>query len=335
MQISVICCGCIGKMLAKNIAKYDQAQLHFVFDTNTKLAEAVAAKLNVRATQSVKELIESSETDAILIAAPTFLHVDLIEQDVAAGKAVLCEKPIDLDLARVDACARKISGSNGLIQLGFNRRFDPGHRAAREAAATGEIGDLHQVIISSRDLGLPPEAYLENSGGMFKDMTIHDFDIARYMLNGDEIATIYATGSAKVDPEMMSRVKDIDTSMIIMTTKAGRQVHIHNSRSAAYGYDQRIELFGSKGMLISGNHKKHAMTRYSGMATETAPPYQNFFIERYQTSFNAEISAFVRAFETNGAPEASFDDGRMALVLAEAALLSMREGRAVPPQEIK
>lgn len=335
MRISVLGCGRIGEMHARNIVQHDQAQLGYVFDANTALAEAVAAKFNVRATSSSEELIRSDETDAILIAAPTFLHVDLIEQGVAAGKAVLCEKPIDLNLARVDACAEKIAGKNALIQLGFNRRFDPGHRAAREAAAAGEIGDLHQIIITSRDPGLPPEAYLDNSGGMFKDMTIHDFDIARYMLNGDEIATVYATGSARVDPEMMTRVGDIDTGMIIMTTKAGRQVHINNSRSAAYGYDQRIELFGSKGMLISGNQKEHAMTRYSDTATETAAPYQNFFIERYQASFNAEISAFVKAFETKGAPEASFDDGRMALVLAEAALLSMREGRVVTPQEIK
>ncbi|MBO9443885.1 inositol 2-dehydrogenase [Phaeobacter italicus] len=335
MRISVLGCGRIGEMHAKNIAQHDQAHLGFVFDADTKLAETVAAKYNTRATASSEELIESPETDAILIAAPTFLHVDLIEQGVAAGKAVLCEKPIDLNLARVDACAEKIAGHDTLIQLGFNRRFDPGHRAARDAVVAGEIGDLHQVIVTSRDPGLPPEAYLEGSGGMFKDMTIHDFDIARYMLNGDEVATVYAAGSAKVDPDMMRRVGDIDTGMILMTTKAGCQVHINNSRSAAYGYDQRIELFGSKGMLISGNRKEHELTRYSGAATETAAPYQNFFIERYQASFHAEISAFVRAFETNGAPEASFDDGRMALVLAEAALLSMREGRVVTPQEIK
>jgi myo-inositol 2-dehydrogenase/D-chiro-inositol 1-dehydrogenase len=260
-------------------------------------------------------------------------HADYIEQAVAAGKPVLCEKPIDLSLARVDACAEAIRGKSAVIQLGFNRRFDPGHRAARDAVRAGEIGDLHQVVITSRDPGMPSRAYYESAGGLFRDMTIHDFDLARFMLD-EEPEEVFAIGGRLIDPEMMTELDDFDSGMIILRTASGRMCHINNSRTAVYGYDQRVELLGTEGMLISGNRKPNEVTHFSASHTERAAPYLNFFIERYREAFDAEIGAFVEAVETGVAPEVGFEDGRRALMLAEAATKSAAEGRVVRVSEI-
>jgi len=332
LKIAVLGCGRIGRMHAETISLHADAALTGVFDVYAPAAEDVAARFDVQNFASAKDVFASGDVDAILIATTTPTHVGFIEQGVAAGKPILCEKPIDLSLNRVNACADKIAGTSVPIMLGFCRRFDPGHRAARQAVRDGEVGDLHQVIITSRDPGMAPAAYVETSGGIFRDMTIHDLDLARYML-GEEVATVSAHGSRLVDPDLMAKCDDYDTVVVTLTTASGKQAVITNSRAAAYGYDQRVELFGSKGMVISGNRHETPVTKHLANATNISAPLQNFFIERYHEAFVAEIDSFVKA--ARGAPvEVGFEDGRAALVLADAAVRSVEESRVVAVSEI-
>lgn len=333
LRIAVLGCGRIGQMHAANVARHPRAELVAVYDVNQAAADTVAKALGVRAAASAAEVFASSDVDAVLIATATPTHADYIEMAVAAGKPALCEKPIDLNLARVNACAAKIGNTQLPIQLGFNRRYDPGHSAARNAMLAGDIGDLHQVIITSRDPAIPPRAYLEAAGGLFRDMTIHDFDLARFML-GEEPTEVFAVASALIDPALGAALNEVDSAMFILRTASGKQCHINNSRTAVYGYDQRVELMGSKGMIISDNRKPHEMRRYSATTVEAAQPYQFFFLERYNEAFMAEIDGFVDCIEKGAKPLASFEDGRRALILAEAAYLSMKERRLVQVSEI-
>lgn len=333
LRIAVIGTGRIGRMHAENIAAHPRAALAGVQDIHAPSAAEVGRKLGVAVFDSAEAVLASPEVDAILIASSTATHADLIEMAVAAGKPVLCEKPIDLSLDRVNACARAIAGSRVPIMLGFVRRLDPGHKAVRDAIAEGRIGELHQVVITSRDPDIAPDAYIEASGGIFRDMTIHDFDMARYML-GEEVTEVTATGSRLVKPDLMERCGDYDTVTAVLKTASGKQCVITNSRRAVYGYDQRVEAFGSAGMAISENLALNGLRLYAADFTDQARPLLNFFIERYQTAFAAEIGAFVEAIEQGTEPVITFEDGRQALVLAEAAIRSAAEGRTVPTREI-
>ncbi len=333
LRIAVLGCGRIGKMHAANIARHPRADLAAVYDVHRPSAETVAKAHGATAAASAEAIFGSPDVDAVLIATATPTHADYIEMAIAAGKAVLCEKPIDLSLARVNACAAAIGQTTIPIQIGFNRRYDPGHSAARSALLAGEIGDLHQVIITSRDPGMPPRAYLEAAGGLFRDMTIHDFDLARFML-GEEPTEVFALANALIDPALGAAIDDVDSAMIVLRTASGKQCHINNSRTAVYGYDQRVELLGSTGMLVSDNRKPHQLRRYTSQSVEASEPYQFFFIERYVEAFMAEIDGFVDCVEKGTKPLASFEDGRRALVLAEAAYRSLREKRLVQVSEV-
>lgn len=332
-RIAVLGCGRIGKMHAANVAAHPGAALATVYDVHAPSAQAVAAAHGVPVAADPRAIFDAADIDAVLIATATETHADYIEMAVAAGKPVLCEKPIDLSLARVNRCAEAIKDRDVPIQLGFNRRFDPGHRAARDAMRAGEIGDLYQVVITSRDPSPPPRAYLETAGGLLRDMTIHDFDLARFMLD-DEPVEVFAVANALIDPALGAALDEVDTAMIVMRTGDGKQCHINNSRMAVYGYDQRVELLGASGMLLSDNRKPHEMKRYSGQASEVSAPYLDFFIERYHEAFMAEIAAFVEVVERGVPPDVGFEDGRKALILAEAAYKSLAEGRAVRVDEI-
>jgi myo-inositol 2-dehydrogenase / D-chiro-inositol 1-dehydrogenase len=333
VRFAVLGCGRIGAMHAANIAAHPRARLAAVQDINRAAAEGVAASTGAQVMESAAEVFASPDVDAVLIATATDTHADLLEQAVAAGKPVLCEKPIDLSLSRVNRCAGKIRGATLPIQIGFVRRFDPGHKAVHDAVRAGDIGELHQVIVTSRDPGLAPEAYLKVSGGILRDMTIHDFDMARYIL-GEEPAEVFAAGSRLVAPALMEKLQDYDTISVVMTTASGKQAMIINSREAAYGYDQRIEAFGSKGMAVSENRRPHHMVLSGKGFADHGAPLLNFFIERYREAFDAEISAFVEAVETRRPAVVGFEDGRLALVLAEAALRSIAERRAVKVTEV-
>lgn len=332
IRIAVLGTGRIGRMHAENIAAHPRAALAGVYDVIAAAAREVAEKLGVPAFDSVESVLASPDVDAVLIATSTPTHADLLEQAVAAGKPVLCEKPIDLSLDRVNAAATRIAGSNVPVMLGFVRRFDPGHAAVRAAVESGRVGDLHQVIVTSRDPGMAPADYIEVSGGIFRDMTIHDFDMARFVLCED-VTTVSATGSRLVDPALMERCDDYDTVTVVLTTASGKQAVISNSRRAVYGYDQRVEAFGSAGMAISENRTPNHMRLYGTDFTDQAQPLMSFFIDRYEQAFAAEIGEFVDAVEQGRAPSVGFEDGRQALILAEAAIRSVRENRPVQTSE--
>ena len=331
--IGILGCGRIGRMHATNIAAHPRTRLGCIYDAHAAAAADLGSEHGIPVAESAAAIFADPGIDAVLVASTTTTHADYIEMAVSAGKPVLCEKPIDLDLDRVNRCAAAIAGTTVPVQIGFNRRFDPGHRSARDRARAGDIGPLHQVIITSRDPELPSRNYIESAGGLLRDMTIHDFDLARYMLD-DEPVEVFAVTSALIDRRLADDLNDADTAMIIMRTANGQQCHINNSRAAVYGYDQRIELMGANGMLISGNRRPNAVEHHTATHTGAAAPYLYFFIERYHDSFMAEISAFADAVENGIAPEVGFEDGRKALILAEAAYRSIAENRFVHIDEL-
>ena len=319
-------CGRIGRMHARNIRAHAGAELVACYDVAGPAAAALADELGSSQSQSVDAALADPRVQAVFIASSTDTHVELIARSVQAGKAVLCEKPIDLDIARVDACWRAIAELRPMVMLGFNRRFDPSFRALRDRLAAGEIGRVEQVVITSRDPAPPPPSYVAGSGGLFRDMTIHDFDMARY-LAGD-IVEVQAMGANLIDPEIEAQ-GDVDAAMLVMRAASGALVHINNSRRCAYGYDQRIEVFGQAGMLQAHNRHLTTVEAWNSERTRAMDPVPNFFIARYADAYRVELDHFIECIETGAAPLAGFADGREALRLADAALESMASGRAV------
>ncbi|MEM7047578.1 MAG: inositol 2-dehydrogenase [Pseudomonadota bacterium] len=334
VKIGLLGCGRIGRMHADILARHPQVTLTSVYDVNAEAAREVAQACDTQVAANAEDIFADGSVDGVLVATATPTHVGFIEQAVAAGKPVLCEKPIDLDLDRVQACAQIIRGSTVPIMLGFNRRFDPGHRAVHKAAHGGDIGEIHQVIITSRDPEMPSHAYMRESGGLFRDMTIHDFDLARYML-GEEPVSVFAVGTALIDPGFGAETGEIDTAMILMQTASSRQCCINNSRRAVYGYDQRVEIHGSKGMLLSDNRRNHEARHHTATATGISEPYEFFFIERYAQAYRAEIDAFIQIIKDKTPSPVGFEDGHRALVLAEAAYKSMKDRSLVMVSEIE
>jgi len=319
-------CGRIGRVHAGNIAAHPDAELIACYDVAGPASAAVAAELGTTQAQSVDEVLADPRVQAVFIASSTDTHVELIARSVQAGKAVLCEKPIDLDIARVDACWRAIAGLRPVVMLGFNRRFDPSFRALRDRVAAGEIGRVEQVVITSRDPAPPPASYVAGSGGLFRDMAIHDFDMARY-LAGD-IVEVQAMGANLINPAIQA-AGDIDAAMLVMRAASGALVHVNNSRRCAYGYDQRIEVFGQEGMLQAHNRHLTTVEAWGHERTRAMDPVQDFFIARYADAYRAELDHFIECVETGAAPLAGFAEGREALALADAALESMASGRIV------
>jgi myo-inositol 2-dehydrogenase/D-chiro-inositol 1-dehydrogenase len=299
--------------------------LRYVVDVNAAAAAALAGKYGAQVA-NVRTALADAAVDAVIIASSTDTHADLAIAAAKAGKAIFCEKPIDLSLRRVDQCLAAVKKARVPMFVGFNRRFDPSFAALHAQIGRGAIGDVEQVIISSRDPGLPPLAYLKVSGGQFRDMTIHDFDMARWLL-GEEPTEVFAFGSCLVD-RAVGKIGDTDSAMILLKTASGRLAHINNSRRASYGYDQRIEVHGSKGRLLAGNQTATTVELANETAVSSDKPL-HFFLERYATAYRAELAAFVDAL-TQGTPlPVTGEDGRRAIVLAEAALKSLRTGRAV------
>lgn len=334
LRMGLIGCGRIGALHARVIAAHPDAVLTVACDTHGPSAAGIAAQTGARATVEPRTLFDADDVDAVLVASLTETHADYIEAAVAAGRAVLCEKPIDLDLARARRCAAAIAGQPVPVQIGFNRRFDPGHAALRAAVVAGDIGDPLQIIITSRDPAPPPLSYLARAGGMIRDMTIHDFDLARFLLDGDEVRHVHAVAGALIDPAIAADPGDVDCAMILMTTARGRQVLINNARQASYGYDQRLEVLGTAGMLQSGNRRPHAVLRFDGQVTNGGVPYLSFFTERYDEAFRRQFDSFVSAVTSGRPPSVGFDDGLQALRLAEAAYASLARGAPVDVADI-
>ncbi|WP_428377562.1 inositol 2-dehydrogenase [Lichenicoccus sp.] len=326
VRFAVLGCGRIGRMHAANVARHPDATLVSVFDVTLDAAAEVAGRLGVRQAASVEEVMADAGIDAVLIATSTDSHVELIIAAARAGKAALCEKPIDLDMARVTRCWNEIGSLNPTVMIGFNRRFDPSFAALRRRAHAGEIGRIEQVVITSRDPGPPPIAYIKGSGGLFRDMTIHDFDMARSLVG--DIVEVSAFGASLVDPAI-GEAGDIDAAMVTMRAASGALVHINNSRRCSYGYDQRLEVFGETGMLVAGNRRETSVEMFNAKSTQAADPVLHFFIQRYADAYAAEIAHFVGCVQDKATPTPSFGDGMAALLLADAANESLRTGRSV------
>ncbi len=317
--------GRIGAIHAANVAASPNARLRYVVDVNQAAATALAHKHGARAA-NVGTALGDPEVDAVIIASSTDTHADLAIAAAKAGKAIFCEKPIDLALKRVDACLAAVKKAKVPMLVGFNRRFDPSFAALRQRIVDGAIGAVEQVIVTSRDPGPPPVSYLKVSGGQFRDMTIHDFDMARWLL-GEEPSEIFAYGSCLVDPDI-AKVGDTDSVMVVMKTKSGKLAHINNSRRAAYGYDQRIEVHGAKGRLLAGNRTPTTVEQADATNVSADKPL-HFFLERYADAYRIELAAFLDALENKRPMPAGAEDGRRALVLAEAATKSLRTGKPV------
>ncbi len=324
LEFAVFGAGRIGSIHSGNIARRGDARLKYVVDLNASAASALAAKHGAQATDAATALADKS-VGAVLIASSTDTHADLCIASAKAGKAIFCEKPIDLSLARVDECLNAVRVSKVPMLVGFNRRFDPSFASLKSRIGHGEIGAVEQVIITSRDPGLPPLEYLKVSGGQFRDMTIHDFDMARWLL-GEEPHTLFATASCLVDPAVAG-AGDVDSCMVVMRTKSGRLCHINNSRRAAYGYDQRIEVHGALGRLIAGNVQPTTVELANATSVSADKPL-HFFLERYAQAYVNEMDAFISAVMKKTPMPVGAEDGRRALVLAETALASLASGRA-------
>ena len=318
--------GRIGRVHAASLAAHPQTELAVVHDPVEAAALEVATQYGAVPTQDAGVILGDRSIGAVIIASPTSTHIDLLAAAVRAGKAVLCEKPIDLDLARVDACWEELQGLESTVMVGFNRRFDPTFAEIRDRVAAGEIGQLEQLLITSRDPAPAPAAYIAGSGGLFRDMTIHDFDLARFFLG--EVVEVQATGANLIEP-YIAEAGDIDSAIVTLRGAGGELGQIVNSRRCAFGYDQRLEAFGADGMLTAQNQAATSVRRSGAAGTETAPPYLTFFLDRYTPAYRAELDHLVSCVEQGKAPSPGFADGRAALVLADAANESMKTGQAV------
>ncbi|MFC7704011.1 inositol 2-dehydrogenase [Plastorhodobacter daqingensis] len=330
IRFALLGAGRIGQVHAKAITGTAGASLVAVAEPHLPLAEGIRDRHGAEI-RSLEEIAAADDIDAVVLCTPTDTHADQIEFFARAGKAIFCEKPVDLSLDRVRACLEVVRATGARLMVGFNRRFDPHFQAVRAAIDAGRIGAVEMVSITSRDPGPPPADYIRASGGIFRDMTIHDFDMARFLL-GEDIETVFATASVLIDPAIAA-LGDHDSASLILTTATGRQCLISNSRRATYGYDQRIEVHGAAGMIAAENQRPVSIELANGDGF-TRPPLHDFFMTRYTAAYAAEIAAFIAALRAGEDPKPGGEEGLAALALAEAALRSVAEKRAVRVDEI-
>ncbi len=332
LRVGLIGAGRIGRMHAGLLAGgVNGAMLSAVADAMADLAEEIGRTYNVPAVRTDR-LIADPAIDAVAICAPTSTHVRYIIEAAEAGKSIFCEKPVSLELAEVDRALAVVSRVGARLMVGFNRRFDPSHAAVRAAVANGSVGAPHLVRITSRDPEPPPMSYARGSGGIFLDMTVHDFDMARYVV-GSEVVEVTAAGAVRIEPEL-EEIGDVDTAVTMLRHENGCLTVIDNSRQASYGYDQRVEVLGAKGLAGSDNPRATTAFTWDGSGTRTATlPY--FFIERYRESYLRQWEAFIASVASGTPPPTSGADGRAALVLGLAAKRSLSEHRTVQTAEIQ
>ena len=332
LRMGVLGCGRIGRMHAELLAgRVRGARLTRVYDLLPDVAASTAATYGAAVAESAHDLIGAADVDAVAICTSTDTHVELIEAAAAAAKPIFCEKPVTQELAAIDRAAAAVTAAGITFHVGFNRRFDPSHRAVHDAVAAGEVGDVHLVRITSRDPEPPPIDYITVSGGIFLDMTIHDFDMARF-ITGSEVETVYATGGVLVD-EAIGEAGDIDTAVVVLNHANGAITSIDNSRRTVYGYDQRVEAFGSAGMAGSDNPLQHTTVRHSAAGAHR-PALPHFFLDRYLPSYLAQWEDFVVRAAAGQPASVDMVDGRAPLVMGLAAARSLAEGRPVTLAEV-
>jgi myo-inositol 2-dehydrogenase/D-chiro-inositol 1-dehydrogenase len=332
LGVGVVGVGRIGRMHAELLARQvPGAEVAGVYDAHEPSARDVAGALGVAAAGGLEELLADADVDAVAICTSTDTHAGLIVAAAEAGKAIFCEKPVSLDLAEVDRALAAVEAAGVPFQIGFNRRFDAAHAAVAAAVSDGEVGEPQLVRISSRDPAPPPLDYVRVSGGIFLDMTIHDFDMARFV-TGSEVEEVYARGAVRVDPGF-AEAGDVDTAVVTLVHENGCLTTIDNSRQAVYGYDQRVEVFGSTGMAASENPLAHTAVVRTREGTRM-PTLPYFYLERYVPSYLREWEAFVAAVRGGETPPVTTIDARAPLVIGMAAWRSLREGRPVRLEEI-
>ncbi len=334
IRVGVLGAGRIGKIHAANIAaRIPGAVVEAIADPNFAFAKELAEKLHVaKVYDDHRKVMEDPAIDAVAICSSTATHAQFMIEAAQAGKHIFCEKPVDHTLEKIDAAIAAVNKAGVKCQIGFNRRFDPNFKRIREYVSSGKIGDLHILRITSRDPAPPPAEYVKGSGGMFLDMTIHDFDMARY-LSGSEVVEVYAAAGVLVDPAI-GQAGDVDTAVITLKFANGAIGTIDNSRKAVYGYDQRAEVFGSGGMAASANNTPNAAV-YSGADGVCSEKPLYFFLERYMDSFIAEMHDFIEAVREDKPTPVTALDGRKPVVIAMAARKSMLENRPVKCSEIE
>ena len=330
LGIALLGAGRIGQVHGAALGATPGARLVAVADTSPDAAVALIARFGGER-RDIEAIASADDIDAVVICTPTNTHADLIERFARAGKAIFCEKPIDLDLARVRSCLEVVAQTGAHLMVGFNRRFDPHFQALKQAIVAGQIGSVEMINITSRDPGPPPEEYIKVSGGIFRDMSIHDFDMARFLL-GEEVESVVAVASVLVDARI-GELGDFDSANVILNTASGRQCAISNSRRASYGYDQRIEVHGALGMVSAENQHQVGVEIATGDGF-VRPALAGFFMDRYVAAYAAEIGAFIASVADRGLAVPGGVDGLKALEIAQAALISVREGRKVALSEV-
>ena len=323
--------GRIGKIHLENLLLMDQVEVVSAMDTQVEGHQFAKKKGIDQIFNSYEQMIKESTIDAVVICSPTDTHADYVQMAAYAGIAVFCEKPLDLNLGRVLEVLKLVESKGIKLMLGFNRRFDQEFLKVKKLVAQGAIGNHHLVKITSRDPQAPPISYIVQSGGLFLDMTIHDFDMARFLVD-KEVVEVYAKGAALINPEL-SRVGDIDSAVITLTYEDGTMAIIDNSREAAYGYDQRVEVFGSKGMVKADNNLHDTHQLFNSEGSHSALPL-HFFLERYASAYKTEIREFIYALSNNTDLPVDGNDGLQSLKIGLAAIKSIKENRPVKTFEI-
>lgn len=327
INVALLGFGRIGQMHAENINKNKDLRLLYVYEKIKKLCSKAKKLYNCKIETNYNKIIKDKNVDIIFISSPTNTHIKFIEESMAYKKTIFCEKPLDLNINKILKTFKKVKKIKPKIQLGFNRRFDPGHFSIKKDLNNNKIGKLEKIIITSRDPAPPSIQYLKISGGIFRDMMIHDFDLCRYYLGNDEIEEIYATTSSFTP--LYKKINDHELAVVTMKSKKGVLCTITNSRHCSFGYDQRVELFGKKGMLISGNKKNNEAELYNSTLTSSKKPFLNFFIDRYEEAYNLQLNELVLLEKKNIKPRSTFEDGLIALRLANAAYKSLKLKKAV------
>ncbi|WP_029619705.1 inositol 2-dehydrogenase [Pseudorhizobium marinum] len=324
LKFALLGAGRIGKVHARAISGNPDVELSVVADASAEAAKAISDQYGCRVS-TIDAIATDPVLDAVIICTPTNTHADLIEMFARARKAIFCEKPVDLDVTRAQACLAVVRDTGAKLMLGFQRRYDPHFSAVKKAIADGRIGEVEMIQIVSRDPGAPPIDYIKTSGGIFRDMTIHDFDMARFLLS-EEPVSVYATASVLTDKAIAGI--DFDSASVTLTTASGKHCTISNSRRATYGYDQRVEVHGSKGTICVENQRPVTIELATAVGF-TRPALHDFFMTRYVEAYAAEIAAFVSVVKNGTSPSPSGEDGLRALMLADAALRSASQGVVV------
>mgnify|MGYP003664017698 FL=1 len=332
VKFAVAGLGRIGKIHLENLLQMEHVEVVAVMDPIEECRQYAQEKNIPHITSSYEELLVVAPFDSVVICSPTDTHADYVEKAAKAGLHVFCEKPLDLSMQRVVEVLKVVKEANIKLMLGFNRRFDKEFRKVHESVKDGAVGEPHLVKITSRDPGAPPVSYIEKSGGLFLDMTIHDFDMARFVV-GKEVEEVYAKGAVLVDPAI-GKAGDIDTAVVTLTYTDGTMAVIDNSREAAYGYDQRIEVFGSKGMVQADNNYEDSHRLYTNKGVQGALPL-HFFLERYAAAYKSEMASYVEILKNGDNVPVDGNDGLMSLQIGLAAIKSLKEKRPVKIAEIR